>query len=165
MPCLGRNVIIEQSYGGPKITKGTYSVYFYSLIFLNISLDGVTVAKPITLEDKFENLGARYVLTFLHISHTNHTQLLVLSKMSLKKRTKWLEMVLQLAAGCNPMDLRRGSQAAVDNVVQYLSAQTKTITTTAEIAQVATISANGDPHVGNLIAQAMENSARKALLP
>ena len=74
---------------------GTYSVYFYSLIFLNISLDGVTVAQFITLKDKFENLGARYVLMFLHVSHTNHTQLLVLSKMSLKKRTKWLEMVLQ----------------------------------------------------------------------
>ena len=70
MPCLGRNVIIEQSYGGPEITKGTYSVYFYSLIFLNISLDDVTVAKSITLKDKFENLGARYVLTFLHVSHT-----------------------------------------------------------------------------------------------
>jgi len=80
-------------------------------------------------------------------------------------RAIYSEGVKNVAAGCNPMDLRRGSQAAVDNVVQFLSAQTKTITATAEIAQVATISANGDPHVGNLIAQAMENSARKALLP
>ena len=181
MPCLGRNVIIEQSYGGPKITKGTYSVYFYSLIFLNISLGGVTVAKSmsITLEDKFENLSARYVLTFLHVSHTNHTQLLVLSKMSLKKQTKWLEGtttatvlaraiysegVKNVAAGCNPMDLRRDSQAAVDNIVQFLSAQTKTITTTAEIAQVATISANGDTHVGNLIAQAMEKVGKEGVI-
>ena len=68
----------------------------------------------------------------------------------------YLEGVKNVAAGCNPMDLRRGSQAAVDSVIQFLSAQTKAITTTSEIAQVATISVNGDTHVGNLIAQAME---------
>jgi chaperonin GroEL len=68
------------------------------------------------------------------------------------------------AAGCNPMDLHRVSQAAVDHVVSFLSANTKTITTTAEIAQVATISANGDVHVGNLIAQSMEKVGREGVI-
>src|SRR6202042_690538 len=74
------------------------------------------------------------------------------------------EGVKNVAAGCNPMDLRRGSQAAVDRVVEFLSAHTKTITTTAEIAQVATISANGDIHVGNLIAQAMEKVGKEGVI-
>jgi chaperonin GroEL len=74
------------------------------------------------------------------------------------------EGVKNVAAGCNPMDLRRGSQAAVDRVVEFLSAHTKTITTTAEIAQVATISANGDTHVGNLIAQAMEKVGKEGVI-
>ena len=79
-------------------------------------------------------------------------------------RAIYSEGVKNVAAGCNPMDLRRGSQAAVDNVVQFLSAQTKTITTTTEIAQVATISANGDTHVGNLIAQAMEKVGKEGVI-
>jgi chaperonin GroEL len=74
------------------------------------------------------------------------------------------EGVKNVAAGCNPMDLRRGSQAAVDRVVDFLSTHTKTITTTAEIAQVATISANGDVHVGNLIAQAMEKVGKECVI-
>ena len=79
-------------------------------------------------------------------------------------RAIYSEGVKNVAAGCNPMDLRRGSQAAVDCVVQFLSAQTKTITTTSEIAQVATISANGDTHVGNLIAQAMEKVGKDGVI-
>lgn len=79
-------------------------------------------------------------------------------------RAIYSEGVKNVAAGCNPMDLRRGSQAAVDRVVEFLSAQTKTITTTAEIAQVATISANGDTHVGNLIAQAMEKVGKEGVI-
>jgi chaperonin GroEL len=75
------------------------------------------------------------------------------------------EGVKNVAAGCNPMDLLRDSQAAIDNVVQFLSAQTKTTTTTAEIPwQVATISANGDIHVGNLIAQAMEKVVKEGVI-
>ena len=158
-------------------TKGTYSVYFYSLIFLNISLDAVAVAKSITLKDKFENLGPRYVLTFLHVSHTNHPTPSLVKDVAQKTnemagdgtttatvlaRSIYSEGVKNVAAGCNAMDLRRGSQAAVDNVVQYLSAQTKTITTT---AQVATISVNGDTtHVGNLIAQAMEKVGKEGVI-
>lgn len=79
-------------------------------------------------------------------------------------RAIYAEGVKNVAAGCNPMDLRRGSQAAVDRVVEFLSAHTKTITTTAEIAQVATISANGDTHVGNLIAQAMEKVGKEGVI-
>jgi chaperonin GroEL len=74
------------------------------------------------------------------------------------------EGVNNVAAGCNPMDLRRGSQATVDRVVDFLSTHTKTITTTAEIARVATISANGDVHVGNLIAQAMEKVGKEGVI-
>ena len=76
----------------------------------------------------------------------------------------YAEGVKNVAAGCNPMDLRRVSQAAVECVVEFLSKNTKTITTTAEIAQVATISANGDTHVGNLIAQAMEKVGKEGVI-
>ncbi|KAI5981508.1 chaperonin GroL [Pisolithus marmoratus] len=141
----GRNVIIEQSFGGPKITK-----------------DGVTVAKAINLKDKFENLGARLVQDVAQktneIAGDGTTTATVLA------RAIYSEGVKNVAAGCNPMDLRRGSQAAVDRVVEYLAANTKTITTTAEIAQVATISANGDVHVGNLIAQAMEKVGKEGVI-
>ncbi|CAL1713838.1 unnamed protein product [Somion occarium] len=141
----GRNVIIEQSFGGPKITK-----------------DGVTVAKSISLKDKFENLGARLVQDVAQktneIAGDGTTTATVLA------RAIYAEGVKNVAAGCNPMDLRRGSQAAVDRVVEFLSHHTKTITTTAEIAQVATISANGDTHVGNLIAQAMEKVGKEGVI-
>ena len=79
-------------------------------------------------------------------------------------RAIYSEGVKNVAAGCNPMDLRRGSQAAVERVVSFLSQHTKTITTTSEIAQVATISANGDTHVGNLIAQAMEKVGKEGVI-
>ena len=79
-------------------------------------------------------------------------------------RAIYSEGVKNVAAGCNPMDLRRGSQAAVDRVVEFLAANTKKVTTTAEIAQVATISANGDTHVGNLIAQAMEKVGKEGVI-
>ncbi|KAJ8521656.1 hypothetical protein ONZ45_g1681 [Pleurotus djamor] len=141
----GRNVIIEQSFGGPKITK-----------------DGVTVAKSISLKDKFENLGARLVQDVAQktneIAGDGTTTATVLA------RAIYAEGVKNVAAGCNPMDLRRGSQAAVDKVVEFLSSNAKTITTTAEIAQVATISANGDTHVGNLIAQAMEKVGKEGVI-
>uniref|UniRef100_A0A8H8CE52 Heat shock protein 60 n=1 Tax=Psilocybe cubensis TaxID=181762 RepID=A0A8H8CE52_PSICU len=113
----GRNVIIEQAYGGPKITK----------------VDGVTVAKSITLKDKFENLGARLIqdvaLKTNEIAGDGTTTATVLA------RAIYSEGVKNVAAGCNSMDLRRGSQAAVDRVVSFLSAHAKTIMTTAEIAQ------------------------------
>ncbi|PPQ71106.1 hypothetical protein CVT26_011585 [Gymnopilus dilepis] len=141
----GRNVIIEQPFGGPKITK-----------------DGVTVAKSITLKDKFENLGARLVQDVAQ--KTNEVAGDGTTTATVLARAIYSEGVKNVAAGCNPMDLRRGSQAAVDRVVEFLSANTKTVTTTSEIAQVATISANGDTHVGNLIAQAMEKVGKEGVI-
>ncbi|KAF8129028.1 GroEL-like apical domain-containing protein [Boletus edulis] len=124
----GRNVIIEQSFGGPKITK-----------------DGVTVAKSITLKDKFENLGAR------------RTKLRAMGQptATVLARAIYAEGVKNVAAGCNPMDLRRGSQAAVDRVVEFLSVNTK---------KSRPSPANGDTHVGNLIAQAMEKVGKEGVI-
>jgi len=99
--------------------------------------DGVTVAKSITLKDKFENLGARLVQDVAQ--KTNEMAGDGTTTATVLARAIYSEGVKNVAAGCNPMDLRRGSQAAVDRVVEYLSAHTKTITTTAEISQVATI--------------------------
>lgn len=79
-------------------------------------------------------------------------------------RAIYAEGVKNVAAGCSPMDLRRGSVAAVEAVIKYLEANKKEITTSAEIAQVATISANGDRHVGNLIAQAMEKVGKEGVI-
>ncbi|KAH9474319.1 Heat shock protein 60, mitochondrial [Psilocybe cubensis] len=132
----GRNVIIEQAYGGPKITKGACSVVLGEAACLLtrvwLLVDGVTVAKSITLKDKFENLGARLIqdvaLKTNKIAGDGTTTATVLA------RAIYSEGVKNVAAGCNPMDLRRGSQAAVDRVVFFLFAHAKTITTTAEIA-------------------------------
>ncbi|CAH7674298.1 heat shock protein 60 [Phakopsora pachyrhizi] len=141
----GRNVIIEQSFGGPKITK-----------------DGVTVAKSITLKDKFENLGARLVQEVANktneIAGDGTTTATVLA------RAIYSEGVKNVAAGCNPMDLRRGSQAAVDEVIKFLDANKREITTSKEIAQVATISANGDSHIGQLISTAMEKVGKEGVI-
>ncbi|SCZ88838.1 BZ3500_MvSof-1268-A1-R1_Chr2-1g04669 [Microbotryum saponariae] len=141
----GRNVIIEQAFGGPKITK-----------------DGVTVAKSITLQDKFENLGARLIQDVAN--RTNEEAGDGTTTATVLARAIYSEGVKNVAAGCNPMDLRRGSQAAVDAVIKFLEAHKRSITTSAEIAQVATISANGDQHVGNLIAQAMEKVGKEGVI-
>jgi chaperonin GroEL len=141
----GRNVLIEQPYGSPKITK-----------------DGVTVAKSIVLEDKFENLGARLVQDVA--SKTNEIAGDGTTTATVLTRAIFSEGVKNVAAGCNPMDLRRGSQMAVDAVVGFLKQHTKIITTPQEIAQVATISANGDKHVGNMIAQAMERVGKEGVI-
>ncbi|ORZ25436.1 hsp60-like protein [Absidia repens] len=121
----GRNVLIEQPYGSPKITK-----------------DGVTVAKSITLEDKFENLGARLVQDVANktneIAGDGTTTATVLARAIFTE--------------------------AVDAVIEYLEKNTKTITTSAEISQVATISANGDKNVGGMIAQAMERVGREGVI-
>ncbi|KAI9480954.1 MAG: TCP-1/cpn60 chaperonin family-domain-containing protein [Benjaminiella poitrasii] len=141
----GRNVLIEQPYGSPKITK-----------------DGVTVAKSIVLEDKFENLGARLVQDVA--SKTNEMAGDGTTTATVLTRAIFAEGVKNVAAGCNPMDLRRGVQMAVDAVVAFLKQNTKVITTPQEIAQVATISANGDRHVGEMIAQAMEKVGKEGVI-
>ncbi|RKO95243.1 chaperonin Cpn60/TCP-1, partial [Caulochytrium protostelioides] len=133
----GRNVLIEQPYGSPKITK-----------------DGVTVAKSIVLEDKFENLGARLVQDVAN--KTNEVAGDGTTTATVLTRAIFNEGLKSVAAGVNPMDLRKGVQLAVEKVVGFLNANKRIITTSEEIAQVATISANGDRHVGQLIAAAME---------
>ncbi|KAM0791203.1 chaperonin [Microbotryomycetes sp. NB124-2] len=141
----GRNVIIEQAFGGPKITK-----------------DGVTVAKSITLKDKFENLGARLIQDVA--SRANEEAGDGTTTATVLANAIYSEGVKNVAAGCNPMDLRRGSQAAVDAIIKYLDANKRVITTSEEIAQVATISANGDTYVGNMIAQAMEKVGKEGVI-
>ncbi|KMQ45692.1 heat shock protein 60 [Trichophyton rubrum] len=141
----GRNVLIESPYGSPKITK-----------------DGVTVAKAVALEDKFENLGARLLQDVA--SKTNEVAGDGTTTATVLARAIFSETVKNVAAGCNPMDLRRGIQAAVQSVVEYLQANKRDITTTEEIAQVATISANGDTHVGKLISNAMEKVGKEGVI-
>ncbi|KAL9109601.1 MAG: hypothetical protein Q9227_005781 [Pyrenula ochraceoflavens] len=141
----GRNVLIESSYGSPKITK-----------------DGVTVAKGIQLQDKFENLGARLLQDVA--SKTNEVAGDGTTTATVLARAIFSETVKNVAAGCNPMDLRRGTQAAVEAVVQYLQKNKRDITTGEEIAQVATISANGDTHVGKLISNAMEKVGKEGVI-
>jgi chaperonin GroEL len=138
-------LLIEQSYGSPKITK-----------------DGVSVAKAIVLEDKLENLGARLVQDVAH--KTNEAAGDGTTTATVLARAIFTEGLRNVAAGVNPMDLRRGVQLAVDHVVKFLKENSRVITTSAEIAQVATISANGDKLVGNLIAQAMEKVGKEGVI-
>lgn len=141
----GRNVLIEQPFGAPKITK-----------------DGVTVAKSIVLKDKFENLGAKLIQDVA--GKTNESAGDGTTSATVLGRSIFAESVKNVAAGCNPMDLRRGSQAAVEAVIKFLSENKREVTTSAEIAQVATISANGDSHVGNMIANAMEKVGKEGVI-
>ncbi|PRT55320.1 Heat shock protein 60, mitochondrial [Wickerhamiella sorbophila] len=141
----GRNVLIEQSFGSPKITK-----------------DGVTVARSISLKDKFENMGAKLLADVA--SKTNETAGDGTTSATVLGRSIFTESVKRVAAGCNPQDLRRGSQAAVEAVVDFLSKHKKEVTTSAEIAQVATISANGDEHIGKMIASAMEKVGKEGVI-
>ncbi|UVK51478.1 chaperonin GroEL [Mesorhizobium sp. AR02] len=133
----GRNVIIDKAYGAPRITK-----------------DGVTVAKEIELSDKFENMGAQMVREVA--SKTNDlagdgtTTATVLAASILREGAKLV------AAGMNPMDLKRGIDQAVSAVVKEIQARSKKVKSSAEIAQVGTIAANGDTSVGEMIAKAMD---------
>ena len=122
----------------------------------------MTVAKAITLQDKFENLGARLLQDVA--SKTNEVAGDGTTTATVLARAIFSETVKNVAAGCNPMDLRRGTQAAVDAVVQYLQQNKRDITTGEEIAQVATISANGDTHVGKLISNAMEKVGKEGVI-
>merc|ERR1719327_1354747 len=129
----GRNVVMEQSFGAPKITK-----------------DGVTVAKGIEFKDKYHNLGAQLVRQVANktndIAGDGTTTSTVLC------RAIFAEGCKAVAAGMNPMDLRRGINLAVDAVLADLSSRTKMISSKEEICNVATISANSDTDIGNLIA-------------
>jgi len=133
----GRNVVLEKSFGAPRITK-----------------DGVTVAKEIELEDKFENMGAQMVREVA--SKTSDTAGDGTTTATLLAQAIVKEGAKSVAAGANPMDLKRGIDIAVAAVIAELKAKAKKVTSSEEIAQVGTISANGDHEIGAMIAKAMQ---------
>ena len=141
----GRNVVIEQPYGGPKITK-----------------DGVTVAKSIEFSDRFQNVGASLVKQVA--SATNDVAGDGTTTATVLTRAILVEGCKSVAAGMNPMDLRRGINLAVEHVVKELKNRSKMISTTEEIAQVGTISANGEREIGELIARAMEKVGKEGVI-
>ncbi|MDX9689986.1 MAG: chaperonin GroEL [Proteobacteria bacterium] len=133
----GRNVVIQKSFGAPRVTK-----------------DGVTVAKEIELADPFENMGAQMVREVasktVDRAGDGTTTATVLARAIAREGVK------AVAAGMNPMDLKRGIDTAVQKIIEDLASRAKKIASTAEIAQVGTISANGDKEIGDMIAKAME---------
>src|SRR5829696_9076685 len=141
----GRNVVLDKSYGAPRITK-----------------DGVTVAKEIELEDKFENMGAQMVREVASKSSDfagdGTTTATVLAQAIVKEGSK------AVAAGMNPMDLKRGIDLAVEAVVEDLRKNSKKVTSNEEIAQVGTISANGDVEIGKFLADAMKKVGNEGVI-
>ncbi len=141
----GRNVVIEKSFGAPRITK-----------------DGVTVAKEIELADKFENLGAQLVREVASKQHDaagdGTTTATVIAAAIAREGAK------AVAAGLNPMDLKRGIDLAVEAVVADLAEKSKKVTSNDEIAQVGTISANGDVFIGKEIAKAMDKVGKEGVI-
>ena len=141
----GRNVILEKAFGAPRITK-----------------DGVTVAKDIELKDKFENMGAQMVREVASkandMAGDGTTTATVLAQSIAQEGAK------AVAAGMNPMDLKRGIDLAVENIVETLKSRSKPITTSEEVAQVGTISANGEAEIGAMIAQAMERVGNEGVI-
>ena len=141
----GRNVVIDKSFGAPRITK-----------------DGVTVAKEIELEDKFENMGAQMVREVA--SKTNDTAgdgtttATVLAQAIVKEGAKYV------AAGMNPMDLKRGVDLAVTEAIKDIQARSKKIKSSDEVAQVGTISSNGDSSIGKMIAEAMQKVGNEGVI-
>jgi len=141
----GRNVVLDKSFGAPRITK-----------------DGVTVAKEIELEDKFENMGAQMVREVASktsdIAGDGTTTATVLAAAIVKEGSK------AVAAGMNPMDLKRGIDLAVETVVEELKKNSKKVTSNDEIAQVGTISANGDHEIGRFLAEAMKKVGNEGVI-
>jgi chaperonin GroEL len=141
----GRNVVIEKSFGAPRITK-----------------DGVTVAKEIELEDKFENMGAQMVREVA--SKTNDTAGDGTTTATVLAQAIVREGAKLVAAGMNPMDLKRGIDIAVDAVVKDIEKRAKKVGSSAEVAQVGTISSNGDSKIGKMIAQAMQKVGNEGVI-
>ena len=141
----GRNVVIDKSFGAPRITK-----------------DGVTVAKEIELEDKFENMGAQMLREVASktndIAGDGTTTATVLAQAIVREGAK------AVASGMNPMDLKRGIDLAVDAVVKELKTNARKISNNSEIAQVGTISANGDEEIGRYLAEAMEKVGNEGVI-
>ncbi|MGN6685032.1 MAG: chaperonin GroEL [Devosia sp.] len=141
----GRNVVIDKSFGAPRITK-----------------DGVTVAKEVELDDKFENMGAQMVRSVA--SKTNDVAGDGTTTATVLAQAIVNEGVKLVAAGMNPMDLKRGIDLAVNEVVENLSKAKKTISSNSEVAQVGTISANGEKSVGEMIANAMQKVGNEGVI-
>ncbi len=141
----GRNALIEKSFGAPRITK-----------------DGVTVAKEIELEDHFENMGAQLVREVAsktsELAGDGTTTATILAHAIVKEGTK------SVAAAANPMDLKRGIDAAVAAAVKDIQSKAKKIKSNEEIAQIATVSANGDVEIGKMIAEAMQKVGNEGVI-
>ena len=141
----GRNVVLDKSYGAPRVTK-----------------DGVTVAKEIELEDKFENMGAQMLREVASktsdIAGDGTTTATVLAQAIVKEGIKLV------AAGMNPMDLKRGIDLAVDEVVKDIARQAKKVKSSEEIAQVGTVAANGEKAIGDMIAKAMQKVGNEGVI-
>src|SRR3954471_18551544 len=141
----GRNVVLDKSFGAPRITK-----------------DGVTVAKEIELQDRFENMGAQMVRQVAaktsEVAGDGTTTATVLAQAIVREGAK------AVAAGMNPMDLKRGIDKAVSAVLEELKSRTRKITTPAEMAQVGTISANGDSEIGQMISEAMQKVGNEGVI-
>ena len=141
----GRNVVLDKSFGAPRITK-----------------DGVTVAKEIELEDKFENMGAQMVREVASktsdLAGDGTTTATVLAQAIVREGAK------AVAAGMNPMDLKRGVDLAVEAIVEDLKTNSKKVTSNDEIAQVGTISANGDAEIGRFLAEAMKKVGNEGVI-
>ena len=141
----GRNVVLDKSYGAPRITK-----------------DGVTVAKEIELFDKFENMGAQMVREVASktsdVAGDGTTTATILAAAIVREGAK------SVAAGMNPMDLKRGIDLAVEAVVKDLEGRSKKVTTSEEIAQVGTISSNGDTEIGKMLAEAMQKVGNEGVI-
>ncbi|HVY51584.1 MAG TPA: chaperonin GroEL [Devosia sp.] len=141
----GRNVVIDKSFGAPRITK-----------------DGVTVAKEVELEDKFENMGAQMVRSVA--SKTNDVAGDGTTTATVLAQAIVNEGIKLVAAGMNPMDIKRGIDLAVTEVVDNLAKAKKTISSNSEVAQVGTISANGEKSVGEMIANAMQKVGNEGVI-
>jgi len=141
----GRNVVLDKSFGAPRITK-----------------DGVTVAKEIELSDKFENMGAQMVREVASktssVAGDGTTTATILAHAMVREGVK------AVAAGMNPMDLKRGVDMAVDAVVKDIQKRSKKVSTNDEIAQVGTISANGDTEIGRMLAEAMKKVGNEGVI-
>jgi len=141
----GRNVVLDKSYGAPRSTK-----------------DGVTVAKEIELQDKFENMGSQMVKEVA--SKTNDeagdgtTTATILAQEIVKEGIKYV------TAGMNPMDVRRGLDNAVAHVIEKIKLSSKKVKTNDEVAQVGTISANGEKEIGNMISKAMQKVGNEGVI-
>src|SRR5580704_5612701 len=141
----GRNVVIDKSFGAPRITK-----------------DGVTVAKEIELADKFENMGAQMLREVAQ--KTNDTAGDGTTTATVLAQAIVREGVKAVAAGLNPMDLKRGIDIAVAAVVEDIKKRSKKVSTNAEIAQVGAIAANGEKEIGDMIAKAMQRVGNEGVI-